>query len=249
MDYLYLIYSLILGMTFASFATVLAERLVNHETLMGRSHCDHCKHDISFIHVIPFFGYFISLGRCKHCRQKINIKYPLIELTGGLLYMLSFIIFGISIELLISFIAIFVLLVESLADINNKIVIDRVWIVGFISVVILRIINKDIIDYLISSASIFLSFWLLAYITSKIFKKETLGGGDIKLYLFIGLIITIWPNLLSLFLASLLALIYIFIFKKFKDYIPFVPFISIAVIIMHYFGSDIISWYLTLVGM
>ena len=249
MNEFYLICSLLLGMTFTSFGILLSERLVHKETLMGRSHCDHCKRELNFIHVMPFFGYFIAKGRCKYCKQKISIKYPLIELLGGLLYMLSFLIFGMSLELLISFIAILVLLIESLTDIEHKIVIDKVWIVGLLLIIVIRIIQVNIIDYLISSAIIFLSLWLLAFTTSKIFKKETLGGGDIKLYLFIGLVITIWPNLLSLFLASLLALIYIVMFNKIKDYIPFVPFISIAVVIMHFFGLDIISWYLTLVGM
>jgi len=82
-----------------------------------------------------------------------------------------------------------------------------------------------------------------------IFKKEALGGGDIKLYLFIGFAITVWKGLVSIFLASLFALIYALLRKKsMNTYIPLVPFIFIGVLIMYFFGDYIIDWYLGLLG-
>ena len=92
--------------------------------------------------------------------------------------------------------------------------------------------------------------YLIALLGRTIFKKDALGGGDIKLYIFIGLLLTYQLGLLSIFLASLFGLIYGIIFLKQRDkYIPLVPFISLAVFLSYLYGQALIDWYLNLLGM
>ncbi len=249
MHIFYIIMSFMLGATFMSFGMLISSRLPKKQSIMGHSMCDHCHKPIGFLYVIPFLGYFFSLGRCHNCHQKISICYPIIELSAGLYFILAYLILGISYELPVMWILMIVLAIESRVDIKHQIVLDSVWMVGFILLLAIRIFQGQIMPYVISSMVVFGILLLLSYITGKIFKKETLGGGDIKLYLFIGMLLPIWQNLLSIFFASIIALVYIIIRKKYNDYVAFVPFISVAVLISYLYGQDIINWYLSLIGM
>ena len=171
------------------------------------------------------------------------------EFIGGALFVISFLVFGLSLELIFSFVMILVLIAESISDLNERIVIDRIWMIGIIPIIIIRIIQNTFLDHLLSVAVVFGFLYLIAWIVSKLYKKEALGGGDLKLYIFIGFILNLPLNLLSLFLASICALIYSLFRKNKKEiYIPLVPFIAFGVLISYFIGEPLISLYLTLLG-
>ena len=88
------------------------------------------------------------------------------------------------------------------------IVLDRIWIIGIIPVIAIRIIQGEFFTHLISSAVLFSILFLIAYLSQKIYKKDALGGGDVKLFIFIGFILTLGQGLLALFLTSLFGFIY-----------------------------------------
>ena len=92
--------------------------------------------------------------------------------------------------------------------------------------------------------------FLILFLGKLYAKKEVLGGGDVKLYLFIGFVLLLPESFLSLFLASVFGVIFASIRKKDKkDYLPLVPFIFLGVIVSYFFGSMFIEWYLNLLGM
>ena len=248
MDILIILFFL-LGITLTSFYQLVAERLPAKKTILGRSECDNCHKTLRFIDIFPLIGYIVNLGKCHYCKTKINIKYPLIELLGGLMFSVSYHIIGLEIELVVALVIISVLLIETLSDIQHKTVIDSVWIIGVLIIIPIRIIQGTFFIHLLSAGVLFVFLWAIAYLGSKVLHKTALGGGDIKLYIFIGFALTLWPNILSLFLACVIALIYIIIFKKTKVYIPLVPFISISVIFTYLYGNQLIEWYLGLFGM
>lgn len=250
MTILYAIIVFLFGSLFTSFYHVLAIRLNNKESLLGKSHCDTCQHDLNLIDVFPIFGYLLNRGKCRYCKASIPIKHLLYELIGGILFTLSYLLYGFGLDFWIMSILLSVLIIESISDIDRMIVIDKIWIIGLVPVIIIRVIEEDILTYLLSSTVLFTVLFLLAIIGKKIFKKEALGGGDIKLYLFIGLFLTLPVGLLSIFLASLFGLIYGIIFINQKEkYIPLIPFISLAVFIGYIYGEQMITWYLNLLGM
>ena len=250
MTILYTIIIFIFGSLFTSFFHVLATRLNNKESLLGRSHCDACNHELKLIEVFPIIGYIINKGKCRYCNEKIAINHLIYEIIGGALFASGYLLYDFNLTFWIYTILISVLIIESISDIKDMIVIDKIWMFGIIPILIIRIIENSILTYLISSMGLFLILLFIAFIAQKIFKKDALGGGDIKLYLFIGFFIPIQVGLLSIFLTSLFGLIYGIIFIKDRDkYIPLVPFISLAVIISFIYGTKIIDWYLTLIGM
>lgn len=246
----YAIIVFLFGILFTSFYHVLAIRMIKKESLLTKSHCESCNHELRLIDVIPLFGYVVNKGRCKYCNQKIPIKHVLYEMIGGFLFVIAYITYGFSIDFWILSLLLSVLIVESIADIDQMIVIDRIWIIGIIPIIAIRIYQQNILTYLLSSVILFSVLFLIAFLAKVIFKKDALGGGDIKLYLFIGFFLTTYQGLLSIFLASLFGLIYGIIFIKDKEkYIPLVPFISLAVLLCFMYGEQMITWYLNLLGM
>lgn len=250
MTILYASIVFIFGTLFTSFYHVLAIRLNQDETLLGKSHCDTCKHDLTLLDVFPIFGYLLNKGKCRYCKEPIPIRHLIYEIIGGLLFLISYLTYGFSIDFIILSIVLSVLIIESISDIDQMIVIDRIWMIGLIPIIALRIIENNILSYILSSAVLFTILLLLAIIGKKGFKKDVLGGGDIKLYIFIGFALTLPLGLLSIFLSSLFGLIYGIIFIKQRDkYMPLVPFITLAVFICYLYGQQMINWYLNLLGM
>ncbi len=251
MNIVYSIIFLYLGATLASFANCLAYRLHNKEKITGKSYCDNCHNDLRFIDVLPVFGFIYNLGKCHNCKEKISYSHLVWELIGGIFFLISYqIINDISWELLISYILITVLLTETLIDIKSNQVSDIVWIFGLVMVIIIRIIQKLFLTYLLSSLGLFAIMISLAILGRFLFKKESLGGGDIKLYLFIGFLLTFQEGLLSILLAAILGLIYALVFKiKSGKKMAFVPMISLAVLICYFYGADMINAYFNLFGM
>ncbi len=237
------------GMIFLSFFDVLATRIPKGETLLGRSHCEHCDKQLKLVDVIPVLGFIINRGKCSTCHSPIPYYHPLIEIFGGLLFSIAYLFDGFTLPFWIAAIMISVLMIETIADIRYRIVIDRIWMLGLVPLMIIRIIQGSWVIHLISSVSIFVFLYLLAFIYQKATKKEALGGGDIKLYIFIGWLLTPVLSFLSLFLGSIFGLIYSVIKKKGQTYIPLVPFLAIGVYLAYYYGEWLINGYLSWIRM
>ena len=236
-------------MLLTSFYGVVAMRILNKESIFGRSYCPSCKKNIKFIDVLPLVGYIINKGKCRSCQSKISMIYPITEVLGGLIFLGAYLLYGFSLTFLIAAILISVLIIETISDLDQLIVIDRIWMIGIVPLIIIRIIQGNILTYLLSSVILFLLLYLIAYLGSKALKKEALGGGDIKLYAFIGFVLTWQQGLLSLFIASFLGLIYALFTKKKEKMLPLVPFIFLGVIISFTVGQEMIDWYLNFLRM
>lgn len=246
MNYIYFFY---IGALFASFLHVLISRNFDQSCLHSRSVCDSCKHQLRFFEVLPLIGYLVNKGQCRYCKSKISITYFLSELIIGLLFLSGYVLLDFSIDYFIYLIAIMVLSIESISDFKNTLVIDKVWIIGVVILIVIRLIQGVLLTYLFASFSMFTLLYGVAIIGDRIFKKESLGGGDIKLYLFIGMVLDLRLALLSLFLASVFGLVYAMIKKSKSDtYLPLVPFISLGVFVSYFWGNDLINWYLGLLG-
>lgn len=103
MEILYTIYFFIFGTILGSFYNVVGYRLPRGESLIKpRSHCTNCNHVLTPIELIPILSFLIQGGKCKNCKQKISWFYTIFEFLTGLLFALSYIIFGFSIELIVA---------------------------------------------------------------------------------------------------------------------------------------------------
>lgn len=245
MNYLIIILLFILGSILGSFYGCMGYRIPNKiSTIKPSSYCPNCKKPLKWYMNIPLFSYIFLKGKCYYCKEKIGISYFLIELFTGISFSLSYLVFGFQKEFFILIILISVLSVTLISDIKYYYISDRVIIISVISIILVNFIflkdNYNFINSLINASIIFIVMLLIKICGDKIFKKESLGGGDIKLMLITGFSLSNLINiLLSLFIASVIGLIFSLICnKKTKGIIPFGPFLIIGNIIIY-----IISYY------
>ncbi len=249
MIWVYLPFIFILGALLTSFFQLVALRLPIQESINGRSYCPHCHHQLRFIDILPIFGFLINKGRCHFCKLPIPISHLLLEIVGGGLFVFSYLMIGFELELIIVIVMISVFLIESISDSQYMIVIDKIWMIGIVPIIIIRIIQGDFLKYALSSFILFAILYLFAYLGKKIYHKEAFGGGDVKIYIFIGFCLTYALGILSLFLASLFGLIYGVIRRqKANTEIALIPFIFVGVLVSYFYGEIMINWYLNLLG-
>ena len=205
----YSIMTFIFGTVLGSFYNVCGYRLPREESLIKPpSHCPKCNHRLGVSELIPILSYLFQFGKCKNCKAKISLFYPIFETTTGLLFMLSYLIFGFSIDFFIAITFISMLLIIIISDYQTMIIPDSVLIVGSILLVIELFLKNgfdvylNIIDGLIS----FTNMYLLKKFGDFLFKKESMGGGDIKLMGVVGLVLNYKLAVITIFLASIIGL-------------------------------------------
>lgn len=235
----------ILGTIFGSFYNVVGYRLPRGESLLfPSSHCTNCNHKLGPLELIPVFSYIFQGGKCKHCKSKISLFYPLFEFFSGLMFMISYLIFGLSLNCLLSITFISMILIIIISDYQYMIINDSVLIVFSILILLelffingLKATGISIINGVLS----FVLMYLIKLLGDLLFKRESMGGGDIKLLFVFGLVLGFPLSIISIFLASLIALpISIILLKKNTSHeVPFGPYLGIAAIIIFLSRIDI----------
>lgn len=251
-----LVYSLIvaflLGAVFGSFLNCAAVRIVNKESVVkGRSHCMSCGHVLGVLDLIPLFSWLFLGGKCRYCKAKVSARYFLAELFMAVMTLLCVLRFDLSFLTLRNFILLCCLFALSMVDIDSMI-IPNVFIIIPIAAwaAYIPLAEKPLIylrDGLIAGAVFGVGVLLVSLIMDKLLKKESLGGGDIKLFFVMGLYLGLINGLLAMILSCIFGLIFVFAFKKKrKEPFPFGPSISLATWICLLAGDFVTGWYLGL---
>ena len=248
MNVIIAIYIFIIGTIMGSFFNVVAHRLSNNESIIKPgSHCESCQHLLKWYELIPIISFLIQGGRCRQCHTKLSWWYPLIEIITGLFYLFSYLYFGLSPDFFISLVISSVLVITCITDFNYLIILDEPLVIGSILIIIITLITSGLVDTLIAILSGLLLFFfmlLVKILGDKAFKRESLGGGDIKLSFFIGLSLGYKLAFVNLVLASFLTLpIAFYYLVKYKDReVPFGPFLIISNFIILVLASPILEF-------
>mgnify|MGYP001161709477 FL=1 len=257
MESIYLIFFFLLGLAMGSFLCVVGLRLGKEEDFIkGRSYCDNCHHELKALDLVPIFSYLFLRGRCRYCKKKISPLSFFLELFTGLLYMIAFYSFGFSLKLILVLLAISLTMIIFASDLTYLIIPDEVLIFFGISFFIIEVLQKGLIggiSCLANALTLFLIMYAIMLAGNFLFKKESLGGGDIKLLFVIGLVLEPLLGVINIFLASLIALpISLLLYRKNKEHvIPFGPFILVAFLIILFSKvttTDVINFFYTLAG-
>ena len=244
MEIYYMIVTFIFGAVLGSFYNVVGYRIPKGESLITpSSHCTKCNHKLGASELVPIFSWIFLGGKCKNCKEKISCFYPVFELSSGILFALSYHLFGFSIQFLISITFISMLLIIIISDYQTMIIPDEVLISSTI-ILLIEFMIKDggisILGHLLDGFVSFLLMFLLKKIGDFLFKKESMGGGDLKLMAVIGMVLGWKVALICIFLASFIGLpiSLIILFKNKTDIIPFGPFLSVSAIILFLLQLD-----------
>lgn len=242
------IYGLLLG----SFYNVVGYRLPNNMSIVSPgSFCPKCHHALKWYELIPVFSFLIQKGKCRKCGCKISLFYPLIELTTGLLFLASYLIFGFTMEFVIALLIVSFLVIVIVSDFSYLIIPDEVTIFFVVASILLHFYLgwQGALQSLIGGIFLFAIMYLVMLLGNKIFHEESLGGGDVKLMFFVGTILSPLNGLFEIFLASCLASPFALFsyFSKKNRIIPFGPFLLVAVLIIYLTQFDVGSFFNQLV--
>ncbi len=230
----------VMGIVFGSFYNVVGYRLPNNMSIIyPPSNCPNCNHKLKFYELIPILSYIFLHGRCRCCKKRISFSYPFFEALTGTLFLLSYIIFGLNIKFFISITFISVLIIISISDIKYYIIPDEVLIFGSILIILEMVINSilnnisllnGVLFPILNGLGAFCLMYLFKVFGDLVFQKESLGGGDIKLMFIIGLTLGLDMSIVTVFIASFIALplSVISLIRKNNNVLPFGPYLSMA---------------------
>ncbi len=230
----------ILGLIFGSFYNVVGLRLPNHESIVKPgSHCPKCNHKLAWYENIPVFSYLFLDGKCKACGKSISIMYPLIEILTGVLFLIDYLVFGFGENFLIGLILSSLVVIIFVTDSKYMIILDSPLIISTILILIIKFCYHGISAVLTSLLSAFIVFgtmYLIMLLGNFLFKKESLGGGDIKLSFVSGLSLGTFMGLFYIVLGAFLAFpyaLYVSIRKK-ENMLPFGPFLAVSMLLIYF---------------
>jgi len=226
----------IIGLIFGSFFQVVALRLPRGESIVKpASHCEACNKTLKWYDLIPIISYIIQGGKCRYCKKHISIKYPLFELLTGICFTLCYVVFGLSLDIIIPLTIISALIIVIISDTEYMVIPDEVLFITSVAIIIEKIVIygwNDAFSAFLGGLFGFVLMYVIKLIGDFIFKAESLGGGDIKLFFMLGLVFNFSTLVVILFLSSFFALPYaisIMLMKK-DNIVPYGPFISLTAI-------------------
>lgn len=249
------------GSIIGSFLNVCIVRLPHEKSVVfPASHCVHCKKPIAWYDNIPLISYLILAGCCRQCKAKISFRYFFVELVTGISFVLFYKYFGLQAVLIPYLVMMCGFIVATFVDFEHRIIPDEVSIGGMIAGVIFSIFipqlhGQDafwngalwsIIGLLAGGGSIY----LMGLLGDVIFKKESMGGGDVKLMAMVGAFMGWKYALLTFFLAPFFGAIYGIIEKlRTKDStIAYGPFLVLGALLSLFKGDVILRWILNNYG-
>lgn len=259
----------IFGSIVGSFLNVCIHRMPKSESVVWpRSHCPKCQKRIPGYDNIPFISFILLKGRCRFCKERISLRYPLVELLTALLTVALFVRFGLSYSFFLYMVMLWGLIIATFVDIPHRIIPDEVSvggiIIGFIMVSIkgftfnpLRYnfdpMSQSLRGIIVGGGIIYLTGVLFDLVYFKWLKKpaingetESMGGGDVKLLAMIGAFMGWQKALLAFFLAPFLGIVVsiAILIKKGDHTIPYGPFLSFAALVSLFWADKIIQFIL-----
>lgn len=255
MELFFIFFIFLFGLIIGSFLNCLIWRLYKEETVLGRSYCPNCGKELKWYDNIPLLSFIILGGRCRFCDEKISWQYPLVELITGLLFTLAYYFSlknGLSfLELFFYFFVVSLSVIIFVFDLRWYLIPIWTVVVGGLVIIALNLFFGVSVVSLLISMLVGAGFFGIQYLITQ---GKGIGEGDIWLGALFG---AIFPNLklliLTIFLTYIIgglvaAILLIFKVRKIGSQLPLGIFLSLALVIVLFFGQGIINWYFSLMN-
>ncbi len=246
MTIFYLVLFFFYGIVFGSFFNVVGLRVPKKESIVSPpSHCPTCNRKLGVFDLVPIFSYVFLKGKCKGCGSKISPLYPFMEMVTGCLFALSYYQLGFSAELVVALFFMSLLVIITVSDIAYMLIPDKVLLPFAVLLFGVRLFIplEPWWDSVVGAVVGFLLLFLIAVVS-----KGGMGGGDIKLFFVIGLVLGTMQTLVTLFLAALIgSVVGVIVLKQTgqgrKTPVAFGPSIAVAAVIAYFWGAELVGWY------
>ena len=254
MDGVVVVFSAVLGLAIGSFLNVVIWRVPRKESVVRpASHCPQCETPISARDNVPVVSWLFLAGKCRHCKNPIPVRYPLVEVGCGILFLAVAARFGASWELPAYLVLTAALLAISIIDLEHFIVPDRITAPLTVSALALLGVaavaegNGWRFGRTLLGGVAYFAFLLLL----NILYPKGMGMGDVKLAFSLGLYLG-WLGWGQVFLGGFLAFLLGAVvgvtliatkIKSRKDVVPFGPFLALGAMLTILWGDPILRWY------
>lgn len=249
MDPLYLMILIIVclyGLVIGSFLNVCIYRIPEGKTVVTeRSHCMKCGYQLSWYDMIPVVSWLALRGRCRKCKARISAQYPLIEATNGILYVVVFLVCGVTWTSVVYCLLGSALIVLSVIDFKTYEIPFGInvfiLVLGLIRTVSDRV---DWLDHVIGLLAVSVPLGIILLVS----KGRAIGGGDVKLMAAAGLLLGWEKILLALIIGCIAGSIIHIIRMKAAGadrVLAMGPYLALGIFISALWGDSLITWYLT----
>ena len=244
-----LIYALtiVYGLVIGSFLNVLILRIPAGENfVVERSHCTSCGYQLAWYDMVPVFSYVFLGGKCRKCGEHISIQYPLIEALNAILYLLIFIVNGVSLTSSIYCFVTSALIVIAVIDFRTfEIPLGINVFIGILGLVRILSDRTNWAEYVIGFFAVSVFLYVLFLLT----KGQGIGGGDIKLMAASGLLLGWQCNILAFLLGCIIGsvchLMRMWLTKEGRV-LALGPYLSVGIWLAVLWGQELINWYFSL---
>ena len=253
------ILTFLVGLVMGSFINCVAWRIAHGEDFIrGRSHCPVCGHTLTPLELIPIVSYLIQKGKSRCCKEKLAIRYPATELLTAFVFVALVWKFGLSLDSIMFMVFALILLAVALVDLETGIIPDGLILAGILNFVLFTCLKSDFVFLKLvkgigSGLSISVPILILSLVMDRYLKKESMGGGDIKLYFMVGLYFSIKINVLLVLLSCVFGIAFTLVFQNIRvgeeenpTAFPFGPSIAVAAMTSVFVGEWILQFYLGL---
>lgn len=246
----------LLGLSIGSFLNVCIVRLPEgkESVIGGRSHCPQCQKTIAWYDNIPLLSFMLLHGKCRHCSAPISIQYPIVEMISGITALILFMLWGFTIQFLFYGYLIFTLIAVTAIDAKHQIIPDELTFLGMLFGLVmsycfptlqgeldkrLALANSSL--GMLAGVGLIYGVAILGYV---LFRKESMGGGDLKLLAMMGCFVGLEKVILTFFIAPLVAApigVTLKLTRK-AEIIPYGPYLSIACVVALLWGESVMNW-------
>ena len=247
------VFVFLMGSVVGSFLNVCIYRLPKgRSVIFPGSHCPNCARAIRWYDNVPIFSYIFLGGKARCCKAKISLRYFIVEVLTASAYLVLFIFFGMTPKFFAYAVMASGLIVATFVDFEIQEIPDEVSVGGLVIGLILAIVFPSILNETTRLNGFLISFlgalagggmiYAMGILGEFAFKREAMGGGDVKLLAMIGAF-TGWKlAVLTFFLAPVFGSVVGIILKirHGKDVIPYGPYLSLAAICSIFFGERIL---------
>lgn len=246
----------VLGLCVGSFLNVVIYRVPQHMSLAKpRSHCTRCGYVLRWYDNVPVLSYLLLGGKCRKCKAHISLRYTIVELANMLLWLAcAFLLWDTSIPLACIDMAVCsVFICVFFIDLEHQLIFDRFQLILLaLAVASIFFDSTSVLSHILGGVIGFALFYLISLGFEKLTGKEGLGGGDVKLAGAVGLLLG-WEKLLfALLVATIPAAVIMLLAGRGKEkeqrQFPFAPFLVVGFAVSMFFGSAVIDWYVSLLG-
>lgn len=240
----------LVGLAIGSFLNVVIHRLPRRQSLVSPgSRCPSCGYELRAIDNIPVLSYIMLGGRCRKCRTRISLRYPIVELVTAALFVVHYFVFGWTPLLAVRCLFAAAMVALFVIDLEHRLLPDAITlpgiVVGLLASAFLPPGLRDALIGMLAGGGV---LWVIGEAYYRYAGEEGMGGGDVKMLAMIGAFLG-WEQVLvtlvfSSIAGALIGVIVLAIKRGGMKYaLPYGTFLAIAALVSSLYGAQIYAWY------